>query len=165
MHAKVPLLIADEDIRAKCLEFLRSLKARDASKLEKFKTWIEEKLLPEIPNCGKNTISTVTVRRWMPQLGFDFTNKTTGLYFDGHERDDVVEYRAKFIEKFEEYRPHFSVYDGAAMDQVTDPVGRRIVPVTHDECTFYAHDGLTVRSLLMLMFRNFGSREEKPSRG
>ena len=40
-----------------------------------------------------------TTLRWLHNLGFDVIKKKKGTYVDGHEREDVVEYRKKFLRK------------------------------------------------------------------
>jgi hypothetical protein len=45
-----------------------------------------------------NIFSEKTARRWLKKLGFVYSRFTKGIYFDGHERSDVVEYRQKFLE-------------------------------------------------------------------
>jgi len=43
-----------------------------------------------------------TARRWLKKLGLVFSRFKKGIYFDGHERSDVVvvvvEFRKKFLE-------------------------------------------------------------------
>jgi len=38
-------------------------------------------------------------RKWLQHLGFQIFDHKKGTYCDGHERADVVEYRAKFLRK------------------------------------------------------------------
>ena len=40
-----------------------------------------------------------TARRWLLQLGFSRTHHPKGVYFDGHDREDVVAYRQAFLTK------------------------------------------------------------------
>lgn len=35
-------------------------------------------------------------------MGFEFKQYQKGIYIDGHERDDVVEYRKEFLAKMKE---------------------------------------------------------------
>jgi len=35
-------------------------------------------------------------------MGFEFKQYQRGIYIDGHERDDVVEYRKEFLAKMKE---------------------------------------------------------------
>ncbi|KAJ7689788.1 hypothetical protein B0H17DRAFT_936732 [Mycena rosella] len=41
----------------------------------------------------KNGISIRTAQRWMKRMQYCWTTEPKGMYSDGHERDDVVEYR------------------------------------------------------------------------
>ena len=69
------------------------------------------------------------------------------MYIDGHEREDVVKYRNKFIVRWNEYEKRMVLYDGDVY-VVSTPKGFdvaqgarfRLIPVTHDESTFYAED-------------------------
>ena len=40
-----------------------------------------------------------TARKWMHEMGFVVLTARKGSYVDGHERDDVVEYRKKFLQR------------------------------------------------------------------
>jgi hypothetical protein len=69
------------------------------------------------------------------------------MYIDGHERDDVVEYRKGFVERWKEYEKRFVIYDnnGNVLSTPTGfPVPQgvrfRLILVTHDESTFYEND-------------------------
>ena len=69
------------------------------------------------------------------------------MYIDGHEREDVVKYRNEFIARWNEYEKRMVLYDGDG-NVVSTPKGFdvaqgaqfRLIPVTHDESTFYAED-------------------------
>jgi ribosomal protein S18 acetylase RimI-like enzyme len=37
-------------------------------------------------------------RRWLRRLGFNWREVRKGIYIDGHERPDVVEYRKNFLD-------------------------------------------------------------------
>ncbi len=63
-------------------------------KVEMFRCWIE--------NEHKRKISKETVRKWLHILGFTQVNHQKGVYFDGHERDDVVAYRQLFVDQLSE---------------------------------------------------------------
>jgi hypothetical protein len=39
------------------------------------------------------TIRARTARRWLHRMGFEYKNVKKGVFIDGHEREDVVEYR------------------------------------------------------------------------
>lgn len=73
-----------------------------------------------------------------------------GLYKDGHEREDVLEYRNQlFLPKFQELQPRMLEWDSEGklihtVDEIWAMTGEcPLVVVTHDECIFHANDGLT----------------------
>jgi len=59
-----------------------------------------------IPSLGLNTgghkISESTACRWLTKLGYELKEMKKGIYVDGHEREDVVTYRNKFLKEFGE---------------------------------------------------------------
>jgi len=88
-----------------------------------------------------------TVRRWLYKLSWRYMQKKKGMYVDGHEREDVVQYWKAFVERWKEYEKHFFIYnnDGNVLSKPTGfpgpQVGRfRLILVTHDESTFYEND-------------------------
>ena len=66
-----------------------------------FCQWVDQDLLPNVvlePGFpGK--ISIETVRKWLHHLEFHVLDPKKGIYINGHEREDVVAYRAKFLRK------------------------------------------------------------------
>ena len=50
--------------------------------------------------CG---IHVWTARRWLHKLSWQYQQKKKGMYIDGHECEDVVEYRKGFFECWKEY--------------------------------------------------------------
>ena len=77
-------------------------------------------------------------------LGWEYKDNSKNIYFDGHEREDVVAYRQQFLRQWAELRKQMASYEGEKLDQVISPVLPHdipeIVPVTHDELIFYAND-------------------------
>jgi hypothetical protein len=49
---------------------------------------------------SKASISTKTVLHWLEKLGWSYGKLKSGMYLDGHERPDVVEYRKLFVEQW-----------------------------------------------------------------
>ena len=95
----------------------------------------------------KPSISLSTARRWLSKLGWRY-GKHRGMYIDGHEREDVVEYRRGFVHRFKEYERRFHAWDNAGNElpcptgfPVPGAMGRfRLILITHDELTFYQND-------------------------
>jgi hypothetical protein len=86
-----------------------------------------------------------TARRWLEKLRFSWRRVQKGIYVDGHERADVVQYRQEvFLPAFEEIRPFLVTWGEEGrivMSQNLPPGQKPLVVVTHDESTFNANDG------------------------
>lgn len=68
------------------------------------------------------------------------------VYYDGHEREDVVQYRKEWTKRMLAYSEKMRRYEGDNMEQeillsLRDGE-QELVLVTHDESTFYANDGV-----------------------
>lgn len=97
--------------------------------------------------CKKKKISLRTAQRWLHRMGWRYTRKRNGMYVDGHERDDVVEYRTGFIERWKVYDKRMYSYDNdrnreGELTGFPVPPGQQfcLILVTHDESTFYETD-------------------------
>src|SRR5205823_1300010 len=88
-HQKSIRLIDDEDTANKCKAWIRSQGGSVTPKI--FKEFIEKTLLVQM-NIVKKTISLATATRWLNILGFFYQQHRQGLYYDGHEREDVIAY-------------------------------------------------------------------------
>lgn len=92
-------------------------------------------------------VSIRTARRWLHREGFRFTEHRKALYFNGHERSDVVEYQQNvFIPQMKEHRQQIVEYVVGDVEKenekvVGNYVERRVVLVSHDESTTQANDG------------------------
>lgn len=173
-HIKLFTLLEDPNICAELRSYVRSNKwAIDPAKLADFsakkmvpkaaeaygtnlmkkeipiglKRYLELELFPRIHMKVARGVSLSTARRWLHRQGFRFTEHRKALYFDGHERPDVVEYRQNnFIPQLKEYRQRLVEYvvGGVAKEKeklVENYVERRLVLVSHDESTTQANDG------------------------
>jgi hypothetical protein len=102
--------------------------------------------LGTLGNARPGKISLRTAQRWLKKLSWRYAKKKNGMYIDGHEREDVVEYRKKFVQRWKEYEKRFVIYDNDG--KVVSPlqgfavpgVRFRLILVTHDESTFYEND-------------------------
>ena len=89
-------------------------------------------------------ISLRTAERWLNILGCQFKEYRKGLYFDGHEREDVVAYQNTFLEIMKNLERRMARYEGEEMKAILPALGvgeRELILVTHDECVFYSNDG------------------------
>ena len=77
----------------------------------------------------------------MNHLGFHFQEPKKGVYVDGHERADVVEYRQnRFIPLIMEYKRRMTMWKDDVPTPPENKEEKEIVWVVHDESTFAAND-------------------------
>lgn len=64
-----------------------------------FCNWVNNTLLPNstLSSGAPRKISVEVARRWLHDMGFKVRRITKGIYYDGHEREDVVEAREEFL--------------------------------------------------------------------
>ena len=65
---------------------------------------VNSDLLPKVLNnhpSAPSNISIRTARRWLHKLGFKQVSSKKGIYIDGHERADVVEYRKLYLKRLD----------------------------------------------------------------
>ena len=93
-----------------------------------FRTWVYSNFGCEI--CNE------TARHWLHDLGFSQKCHKKGVYFDGHERDDVVEHRKEFVAEMNELERR-CIYNGHL--PVLQDGERPLIMIHHDESTFYAN--------------------------
>lgn len=97
----------------------------------------------------KLTIHANTARRWLHTLGYSWKEVKKGVYKDGHEREDMVEYRQNvFLKTLEDLKPRmpYPIRDSNGdVEEVEIPYlkpgDKLCIPVTHDEATYNANDG------------------------
>lgn len=173
-HVKSFSLLCDPAISAELRSYVRSNKwSMDPSKLAEFsqnkmvpeaaekyvrhivnvempqglKRYLEVELFPRIHLKVGRGITIRTARRWLHREGFRYTEHKKSLYYDGHERPDVIKYRQEvFLPAMAEYRKYLVEYVVGDVDtELQKPplnfVERRLVLVAHDESTSQANDG------------------------
>ena len=72
-------------------------------------------------NGIKFSISESTAGRWLHALGWIYSEAKKGLYFDGHERPDVKEYREIFLVQMEEYEKRMITVDANDQTKIIEP--------------------------------------------
>ena len=94
-------------------------------------------------------ICSKIAQKWHNCLGYKWKDVQKSVFFEGHERKDVVEYRETFLVKMKSLLPYFVEFsnDGSILPKVyldDYAVGRSdqrpIIMITHDESTFSAND-------------------------
>lgn len=95
-----------------------------------------------VDNAKPFVIQIRTARNWLRRLGFEFQQIKKGVYQDGHERPDVVNYgQTIFIPRFLELLK-FSIHvDNEGHSIYPKNVDQPLVFVTHDESRFCTNDG------------------------
>ncbi len=80
----------------------------------------------------------------MHMWGYKYNERRKGVYYDGHERPDVVAYKKEWLKRMFEYKRYMKDFDGDILNITLEPyleLKKEFVQVTHDECHFYANDG------------------------
>ena len=67
-----------------------------------FKRWITEEY--------DTSLSERTCSRYMRKLGWVYKSKIKGIYVDGHQRPDVIEYRKKFVNDWKMHLKNTTIY-------------------------------------------------------
>ncbi|PLW18644.1 hypothetical protein PCANC_13305 [Puccinia coronata f. sp. avenae] len=117
-----------------------------------FQQYVVESLLPQFGIRKKIARSTIT--RWMFKLGFTPQVYKKSLYFDGHERPDVVISRKKYIEDYKRYRRRSRMYADEDLETSIriDPEilgeNKETVFIFHDESTIHAQEKARLAWLL-----------------
>lgn len=93
------------------------------------------------------TISLATAKHWMTHVGYRWTKTPCGQYVDGHEREDVVEYRQmKFLPIFTELLSCTCIYSTEGNEcLMPPPTAHRLVIWNHNESTYYVNDRRKIR--------------------
>jgi len=62
---------------------------------------VNEVIIPGLGlDLGGRRISKQYARRWLVKLGYELKEVRKGMYIDGHEHTDVVEYQKNFLMEF-----------------------------------------------------------------
>ena len=129
-------LLHSEEFQLAACSFVRSNACRKGQPnltSQMFADWIDS-------TYGKR-IHDATARRWLAELGFSRMQHQKGVYFDGHDRDDVVLYRNNFLQKLDELDRISLTYDGTTPHLNSGE--RALIRVVHDESTYYANSDQT----------------------
>ena len=148
------VLWTNEDLNKKATEYIRGnadLKGQPNLTVGKFCQWVNDDLLPNetLPPGFPRNVSVETARKWMHELWFEVVVKKKGTFVDGHEREDVVEYRKTFLRRMvalgflNEHNAPTEEAKNALPADLECPrleVLEKTVVLFHDESTFQAND-------------------------
>ncbi|EFP90325.1 uncharacterized protein PGTG_16351 [Puccinia graminis f. sp. tritici CRL 75-36-700-3] len=107
-----------------------------------------------LPRHGYKGISLDTATRWMYKLGFWAQYHQKSVYYGGHEREDVVASRKKYLDNVAQLRVYLKKYDGenCEIPLLVDPKilghNKETVFIYHDESTIHAKERPTLSWLL-----------------
>jgi hypothetical protein len=129
-HPKWVSLMSDEGFQEDVKQYVLEhsyVKGKPNMTLQQLVLWLKETHQVEV--C------TSTVSNWLHDLGFTYKQFSKGVYFDGHERGDVMEDREAYLAKLQLYSPRLWVSHSPAPNPQCQP----LIRVFHDESTFYAN--------------------------
>ena len=115
-HERRWIVLNDDVWGSQLRDYVRTESVQKGQKnmtVKKFRTFVNDVIIPEVIKKGdekslskkiqQNGIAESTARFWLHYMGCYFKQGRKDIYYDGHEREDVVEYRAKFIPRFLDY--------------------------------------------------------------
>ncbi|KAG2093316.1 uncharacterized protein F5147DRAFT_657455 [Suillus discolor] len=142
-HHAHPSLLNNERVYQAVRRFLT---IQEAGKItpHKLQHEVNKTIIPALGlDLGKNTISKNCVRHWLKKLGYELTSVKKGVYVNGHERADIVEYRKAFLAQVAENEHLRNEYDDTTLEVIEPnllPGERKHVPVHHDESIFRSNE-------------------------
>ena len=142
------VILDDEEYKEMAVTWVRAnknIKGRPNMTAATFRSWVVSVLLPQVrlhhPQVPAD-VSTRTTARWLHQLGFAPSSTKKGVYIDGHERSDVVDYRKIYLRKLEALESTHAPHPPTSDEPPPEPSDRRkLVLIFHDESTFHSNDG------------------------
>ncbi|KDQ33601.1 hypothetical protein PLEOSDRAFT_164326 [Pleurotus ostreatus PC15] len=142
---KAHTILLDEGVKTAAHNWLASQKVGSITP-RLFQEVLNEEILPALHVTTKKPLCERTARRWLVKLGYRRTTVRKGVYMDGHERDDVKEYRDKVflpaMAKFEARMTKYKLENGQliAVPPVLAPGEKELIVLFQDESTFHANE-------------------------
>lgn len=109
-HVKRESFVSDNDVKLRVLELIKTTKPAERS-LKYLKTQIEENIVPSLLGTTGN-ISITALSNYLYEWGYQYRKNKKQIFFDGHEREDVVEYRNSWSKRMMKYMKRSDFYDG-----------------------------------------------------
>ncbi|RXW24341.1 hypothetical protein EST38_g1508 [Candolleomyces aberdarensis] len=140
-------LLRDEAVRAAARGWLTAQKIGTVSP-KMFREGINKEIIPGLGIVLKAPLSTKTATRWLVKLGWIKVTRRKGVYMDGHEREDVVQYRKEsylpkmraFQERMAKYVPVAGGKELRRVEPTLNEGEREIIAVFQDETCFHANE-------------------------
>jgi len=138
-------LLNDEQVQVAARTYLTAIPTGEVTPL-RFCRMLNEHILPSLGHTLKADLSERTAWRWLVRLGWRNRLLRKGVYMDGHERPDVVEYRNKtFLRSMEKYQKRMAKWEMKGskcmrIDPELSPGEKRIIALFQDESSFHANE-------------------------
>jgi hypothetical protein len=139
-------LLNDERVQTSARTYLLDLPVGEVTTAQ-FHRVLNERILPSLGYQLRGTgLSLRTARRWLYKLGWRHTELKKGVYMDGHERPDVVEYRNNvFLPLMAslERRMVQWVSEGSELVRIDPdlaPGEKRVIALFQDESSFHVNE-------------------------
>jgi hypothetical protein len=128
----------NEDVFQACRAWLTSQELGTVIP-DNFRIAINTEILPRLLISTGKCISRATTYNWLRRLGFYKSESKKGVYIDGHEREDVIQYRQEvFLPKMEELLSYTTQYEEKD-DGTWEPIYTSL-PLGVKRHVFYFHD-------------------------
>lgn len=127
--------LEDEDILQEIqFELGEKLKTRSIKATDLVYVIASVKIQEQFKHAGidKPSISEHTAYHWLGKMGWQYGRQPNGMYIDGHEHEDVVQYRDAFVQHFKQYEQCFHLWDDNG-EELPPPRG---FPVPEAACRF-----------------------------
>jgi hypothetical protein len=138
-------LLSNERIQMATRAYLSNLAVGEVTP-RRFHNALNTQILPTLGYPPTKSLSERTARRWLIKLGWRRTMLKKGVYMDGHERPDVVDYRVKsflpLMAQYDKRMVHWVANETglARVDPELGPDEKRIIAVFQDESCFHANE-------------------------
>lgn len=136
-------LLSDELVKKQVVDYLQSLQTGKVTP-KKLQVAVNTEILPKLGITPKKPIGTRTACCWLIKFGWRYTQVKKGVYMDGHERADVVNYRQEtFLPLMAKFEARMVHYEGPELRHVAptlEPGEREIIPNFHDESSFHGNN-------------------------
>ena len=134
----------DEDLSVKIHNFLLELcKHQPFFKAKDIIDFVSTTDMQMAMGTKATTISIKTAQCWLKRMGWQYGKMPNGMYVDGHECEDVVEYCTWFLAEYKRLERWMRRFDkDGNIDKLPElQEGEQVLQeVTHDESTFYTND-------------------------
>jgi hypothetical protein len=105
---------------------------------------LEHHILPDLGITLLKPLTSCTCCCWLNQLGWRQSAIRKGIYKDGHEREDMIDYRTNvFLPRMAAFEQRVVSYHGPELvrkEPQLQPGEKCVVALWHDKCCMHAND-------------------------